>query len=538
MRLRTQFIITLLLFSIILALIAASAIITNQQVDKTSRQERIAATIAQGASELSYLANDYLIYRESQQLNRWRSRFAAFSAEVASLHVDGPGQRSLVTNIQANKNRFKEVFDSAASSQESPSHNRNGAFEPAFFQVSWSRMAVQSQGLVADASRLSQLLRQQIDQLTETRTMLMYVMVGLFGLFLVVSYMLTYRRILKSIVTLRAGTAVIGSGNLDFVIEEKRHDEIGELSHAFNRMTSALKKVTASKADLEREMTERQRAEEELRESEEYYRSLFDNMLNGYAYCRMIFEEGKPQDFIYLNVNHAFGTLTGLKNVTGKKVSEVIPGVRESDPELIQIYGRVATTGVPERFETYVGALGMWFSISVYCPRKEHFVAIFDVITEQKEAERALKESEERFRQMANSIPQLAWIAQGDGYIFWYSQRWYDYTGTTPDQMAGWGWQIVHDPEILPEVLKRWKDSIATGKPFDMIFPLRGADGRFRQFLTRVLPMKDTEGRITQWFGTNTDITEQRQMEEKLSNARDELEVRVQRTNRGAGSKQ
>ncbi len=159
----------------------------------------------------------------------------------------------------------------------------------------------------------------------------------------------------------------------------------------------------------------------------------------------------------------------------------------------------------------------MWFSISVYSPRKEHFVAVFDVITEQKEAERAIKESEERFRQMANSIPQLAWIAQGDGYIFWYNQRWYDYTGTTPEQMAGWGWQVVHDPEILPEVLKQWKDSIATGKTIDMVFPLRGADGRFRQFLTRVLPMKDTEGRIIQWFGTNTDITERKQMEEELS---------------------
>ena len=111
-------------------------------------------------------------------------------------------------------------------------------------------MAVQSQGLVSDASRLSQLLRQQRDQLTKTRTMLIYVMVGLFGVFLLVSYMLTYRRILKSIVTLRAGAAVIGSGNLDFVIEEKKNDEIGELSHAFNRMTADLKAVTASKAEL------------------------------------------------------------------------------------------------------------------------------------------------------------------------------------------------------------------------------------------------------------------------------------------------
>ncbi len=97
-----------------------------------------------------------------------------------------------------------------------------------------------------------------------TRTMLMYVMVGLFGVFLFASYMLTYRRILKSIVTLRAGAAVIGSGNLDFVIEEKKNDEIGELSRAFNRMTTDLKAVTASKADLEREIAERKRAEARL----------------------------------------------------------------------------------------------------------------------------------------------------------------------------------------------------------------------------------------------------------------------------------
>ena len=100
-----------------------------------------------------------------------------------------------------------------------------------------------------------------MDELTDKRTMLVYVMVALFGLFLIASYMLTYRRILKSIVTLRAGTAVIGSGNLDFVLEEKKDDEIGELSQAFNRMTADLKKVTASKADLEREMAERKRVE-------------------------------------------------------------------------------------------------------------------------------------------------------------------------------------------------------------------------------------------------------------------------------------
>jgi len=137
----------------------------------------------------------------------------------------------------------------------------------------------------------------------------------------------------------------------------------------------------------------------------------------------------------------------------------------------------------------------------------------------------AWRESEERFRIMANAIPQLAWIARSDGYIFWYNQRWYDCTGTTPADMEGWDWQSVHDPNVLPEVLEKWKASIATGIPFDMVFPLRGADGQFRQFLTRVMPMKDDDGRVIQWFGTNTDITERQQVAEALRQRTAELEV-------------
>jgi len=134
-------------------------------------------------------------------------------------------------------------------------------------------------------------------------------------------------------------------------------------------------------------------------------------------------------------------------------------------------------------------------------------------ITDRKLAKAALHESEEQFRTMADAMPQLAWIAKADGFIYWYNQRWYEYTGTTPAQMEGWGWQSVHDPAVLPQVMERWQGSIASGKPFDMQFPLRGADGYFHTFLTRVQPLKDSSGQVVRWYGTNTDVEPMKQAE-------------------------
>jgi PAS domain S-box-containing protein len=146
---------------------------------------------------------------------------------------------------------------------------------------------------------------------------------------------------------------------------------------------------------------------------------------------------------------------------------------------------------------------------------RAEFLAIALDITIRRRAEAALRESETRFRTLANTIPQLAWIANTDGSRSWYNQRWYDYTGMTPEEVLGWGWQKLHDAEMLPKVIRKWTDAVAAGEAFDMEFPLRGADGSYRIFLTRAEPLRDTEGRIVQWFGTNTDVNEQR-LEEKV----------------------
>ena len=145
-----------------------------------------------------------------------------------------------------------------------------------------------------------------------------------------------------------------------------------------------------------------------------------------------------------------------------------------------------------------------------------------------RESADRLRQGEEQFEALANSMPQLCWMANPDGGIFWYNQRWYEYTGTTPEEMKGWAWQSVHNPDTLPKVLDQWKTSIATATPFEMVLPLKGIDGEFRSFLTRVVPVMDGSGKVVRWFGTNTDINERIQAEEILLRSKARLDLAVE----------
>lgn len=137
-------------------------------------------------------------------------------------------------------------------------------------------------------------------------------------------------------------------------------------------------------------------------------------------------------------------------------------------------------------------------------------------ITARKRAEAELQESEEQFRTLANSIPQLAWMARPDGYVLWYNRRWYEYTGTTFEQMEGWGWQRVHDPKDLPRVMAKFRAALESETPWEDTFAVRRCDGEMRWHLSQAMPLRDASGKVVRWFGTNTDITAQRDAEEIL----------------------
>jgi PAS domain S-box-containing protein len=518
MRIKTQFFMTMLVFGIIVVAISVSTIITYFYIEKNSEQEKIAHSIAQGASELSYLANDYMIYRESQQLERWQARFAAFSSEVAGLEAETPEQQTLIQNIQVNSQRLQEVFNGIVSAAGSLPENQSGNVDMALVQISWSRLGVQTQGLISNASRLSQLLSDQTGWWRRANTIAILILMGIFISYFMVNYLITYRRLLKGIATLQAGTAVIGSGNLDFSIEEKINDEIGDLSRSFNRMTADLKNVTASKTDLEKEIETRKKFEEALKKSEARYRTLFSTMNEAFGLHEIILDaDGIPCDYRFLELNDAFEKLTGLSRdeVLGKTLKEVLP---DSEPYWIETYGRVAITGESTHFENYSALLDKWYGMYAYSPAKNQFAVLFEDITIRKKTEEALRESEEKLRIVSDFAHDFEYWRSPDNKFIYVSQSCARLTGyTSVEFMNDFNLylRIIH-PDDLETVKQHMSEDVLHHDRAELEFRIIRRDGQERWISHTCQAILDADGNFLGRRASNRDITERKKMEAEI----------------------
>ena len=292
------------------------------------------------------------------------------------------------------------------------------------------------------------------------------------------------------------------------------------------------------------DITKRKKAEETLNESEEKFSKAFHSNSAAMTVTRL-------SDGLIINANESFETLFGYTydETVGHSTNELgiwlTPQERDAEVEELLKRGKLPMHEVT--FGTKSGKhIHVLFSVELINIKGQIYILTTSMdITERKKAEqnnqklleseqqlteelqtsneelmhqgdellkinKAVKISEERFRDIADNIPILAWTADANGLIYWYNKQWYEYTGTTLEEMHGWGWQQVHHPDYVDSVTEEWSKKIKEGNPYDNIFPLKGKDGKYRWFLTRVTPIKDEQNKIKRWFGTNTDITERK----------------------------
>ncbi|HLO33502.1 MAG TPA: ATP-binding protein [Anaerolineales bacterium] len=531
MKIRTQLIFTLSFFGLILIGMAASLLLTNRQVGVLRQQEEIAGQIEQRANELNYLAGDYLMYGESQQRTRWESSFTSFSRDLAQLTPLNLEQQTIISHITADQKRLQAIFKDVASTLEASAQTSGGTPDSAFNQVSWSRMEVQNQSIAFEAALLSRQLRDRADRLIQINFLLIYMLIGIFGVYLLINYYLIDRRTLRSIAELQAGTEIVGSGHLGFTIAVKRADEIGELSHAFNQMTANLKEVTASKADLEREVTERKRAEVALRRNE-----------------ALLLETGKMAKIggweLDLRTRQPEWTLETYR------IHEVDPSFQPKLESAIEFYALEARPKITEAVrraieegQSYdlelplITAKGrnIWIR-TIGQPefrdgRCVRLFGTFQDITERKQAEAALLEAalqKQTFQYTRTlievSLDPLVTISP-EGKITDVNEATVRATGVPRTELVGTDFSMFFTE---PEVAERgYRQVFAQGFVTDYPLTVRHRDGHLMDVLYNASLYKDANGNVLGVFAAARDVTVQKRAEAELRHHKENLELLV-----------
>ena len=264
------------------------------------------------------------------------------------------------------------------------------------------------------------------------------------------------------------------------------------------------------------EVTERKVKQKVILDSEIRHRSLFENMQEGFAYCRMIFESDKPVDFEYLQVNDAFERITGLTNVLGRRVTEAIPGIKESNPELFDIYGGVAKTGQPQRFDVYLPPLKQWCSISAYSFDQGCFATVFNDITERKRAEEKLSTSERRFHQLFDEAPVGYHELDTEGRIVAVNNTELEMLGyTTEELLHHHPWEFIVEADASrAAVSAQIEGTVPSDRTVERTFKKK--DGTMLTVLIRNRTLRNNAKAITGIRSTLQDITERKRGEEEL----------------------
>ncbi len=565
MKIRTLLIASVVIFSVVLLIISGLVLVTNQQIGKLVEQEATAHTIALEVGELGYLSNDYILFREPQQADRWNTKYASISDHIAGLSVDQPEQQAIVRNLEANLRNTRSVFDDIVSSPVQPDRTA----DTGFVQLSWSRMAVQNQGMVFDAGRLANLLNEDSEELMRVRNLLIFALMGVFIAFLFTSYLIFYRRALTSITALNKGIKEIGSGNLNYQLETGTDDEIGDIAQGLNRMTADLRQVTASKTDLEQEVSERMRAEaqlvrnnedlnalnEELTATQEELQQNLDELSKREIELHSValFPTENPSPTMRVNdqgtllfANPGGTRVLGCWKVTvGEKVPDHIirsalnslkHGIMQETEEICEPYTYLIRF-TPISHQNYIN---LYFSDITRRKRAEDQLirknedlnALNEELTAAQEelhqnveeltqTEKMLRESEEKYRIIFETANEGIWITDAEKKTILINQRMADMLGypvkemlgRTPSEFLGTGQERLR---------LKTSDDLLRGEPTHREFKFRRKDGSDLWVLSSASPVFNDKGNYLRTVSLLADITERKLAEEAVKKSEEE----------------
>lgn len=223
---------------------------------------------------------------------------------------------------------------------------------------------------------------------------------------------------------------------------------------------------------------------------------------------------------VRVNETFARATRMAVEDHFGRRLPELVPDLPS---DLVAEYQGVLAGGPPVVGRLVFGGERVWEVSAFQVPLADDQVGLGVIgqdVTERQRAEERVRQSEGRFRQLAEAMPQIVWMTRPDGYHEYFNARWYEFTGLTAEQSIGWGWSGPLHPDDVARAEARWKESTDTGRPYEIEYRFRRHDGAYEWFLARAVPVRDEDGQVVRWLGTCTGIDQQVRTAQELHEAR------------------